>query len=73
MTQIYRLQTITAMKLKCMKQLTIEIETAIKNGWHKHEAACVMERTKMQAEVMNPQGVIDEIMRTLPGVSYGTQ
>ncbi len=69
MKQIYRLQTITAMKLQCMRQLTIEIETARQNGWGKHEAACTMERTKMQAEAMNPQGVIDEIMRTLPGVS----
>ena len=55
------------MKLQCMRQLTIEIETAIKNGWKLHEAACTMERTKMKAEAMNPQGVLDEIMRTLPG------
>ncbi len=55
------------MKLQCMRQLTIEIETAKQNGWSKHEVACIMERTKMQAEAMNPQGVIDEIMRTLPG------
>ena len=55
------------MKLQCMKQLTIEIETAIKNGWKLHEAACIMERTKMKSEAMNTQGVIDEIMRALPG------
>ncbi len=73
MKQIYRLQTITAMKLQCMRQLTIEIETAKQNGWGKHEAACTMERTRMQAEAMNPKGVIDEVMRTLLGVSNGTQ
>ena len=69
MTRIYRLQTITAMKLQCMRQLTIEIETAKQNGWNKHEASCTMERTKLQAEAMNPQGVIDDIMRTLPGAN----
>ena len=69
MKHIYRLQTITAMKLQCMRQLTIEIETSIKNGWHKHEAACIMEMSKIQAEAMNPQGVIDDIMRTLPGAN----
>ena len=63
MTKIYRLQTITAMKLNCMRQLTNEIEVARQNGWHKHESACIMERTKIQEEAMNPQGVIDEVMR----------
>lgn len=67
MKPIYRLQTITAMKLQCMRQLTIEIDTANQNGWDRHATACTMERTKIQAEAMNPQGVIDGIMRTLPG------
>lgn len=69
MKQIFRLQTITAMKLKCMKQLTDEISLADKNGWKIHAAACTMERSKTQAEVMNPQGVIDDVIRTLSGGS----
>jgi len=32
MKPIYRLQTITAMKLQCMRQLTIEIETSLRTA-----------------------------------------
>ena len=67
MIHIYRLQTITAMKLQNMKQLNEEIKEANTKGWPLHAAACRTEMQILQRHAMNPQEVIDEILKTLPG------